>query len=132
MATVTSISAEGRVISMSDLLKRIANYFANEYDGDDKTAPKMELSVDELRYIASMHVDRCRAEAELRELKNKRHSRTNADRIRSFSDEELADYIFGVSVHAKPCVLCSDDCDFCELTDEECKNRTLKWLQSEV
>ena len=58
--------------------------------------------------------------------------KTNADRIRSFSDEELADYIFGVSVHEKPCVLCSDDCDFCELTDEECKNRTLKWLQSEA
>lgn len=54
---------------MSNLLKRIANYFTNEYDGDDKTAPKMELSVDELRYIASMNVDRCRAEAELRELK---------------------------------------------------------------
>ena len=88
--TSTSISAEGRVRSMSDLLKRIANYFANEYDGDDKTAPKMELSVDELRYIASMNVDRCRAEAELRELKNKRYSRTNADRIRSMSDEELA------------------------------------------
>ena len=61
---------------------------------------------------------------------SKKH--TNADRIRSFSDEELADYIFGVSVHEKPCVLCSDDCDFCELTDEECKNRTLEWLQSEV
>ena len=117
---------------MSDLLKRIANYFANEYDGDDKTAPKMELSVEELRYIASMHVDKCRVEAELRELKNKRYSRTNADHIRSMSDEELADYIFGVSVHEKPCVLCSDDCDFCELTDEECKNRTLKWLQSEA
>lgn len=58
--------------------------------------------------------------------------KTNADRIRSFSDDELADYIFGVSVHEKPCVLCSDDCDFCELTDEECKNRTLNWLQSEV
>ena len=82
---------------MSDLLKRIANYFANEYDGDDKTAPKMELSVDELRYIASMNVDRCRAEAELRELKNKRYSRTNADRIRSFSDEELAEFIEQVS-----------------------------------
>ena len=59
-------------------------------------------------------------------------NQTNADRIRHMSDEELADYIFGVSVHEKPCVLCSDDCDFCELTDEECKNRTLKWLQSEV
>ena len=58
--------------------------------------------------------------------------KTQADRIRSMSDEELADYIFGVSVHEKPCVLCSDDCDFCELTDEECKNKTLQWLQSEV
>ena len=82
---------------MSDLLKRIANYFANEYDGDDKTAPKMELSVDELRYIASMNVDRCRAEAELRELKNKRYSRTNADRIRSMSDEELAEWFSTVT-----------------------------------
>lgn len=54
---------------MSDLLKRIADYFTNEYQGDDKTAPKMELSVDDLRYIASMNVDRCRAETELREAK---------------------------------------------------------------
>ena len=82
---------------MSDLLKRIANYFANEYNGDDKTAPKMELSVDELRYVASMNVDRCRAEAELRELKNKRYSRTNSDRIRSFSDEELAEWFSTVT-----------------------------------
>ena len=57
---------------------------------------------------------------------------TNADRIRSMSDEELADYIFGVSVGNAPCVLCSEECDFCELTDEECKEKTLKWLQSEV
>ena len=98
MATITTaVSAEGRVRSMGDLLKRIANYFANEYDGDDKTAPKMELSVDELRYIASMNVDRCRAEAELRELKNKRYSRTNADRIRSMSDEELAEWFSTVT-----------------------------------
>ena len=63
---------------------------------------------------------------------NQRKKQTNADRISSMSDEELADYIFGVSVHEKPCVLCSDDCDFCELTDEECKNKTLKWLQKEA
>lgn len=120
MAAVTAISAEGRVRSMSDLLKRIANYFANEYDGDDKTAPKMELSVDELRYIASMNVDRCRAEAELRELKNKRYSRTNADRIRSMSDEKLADFIEMKQFFA----LANNG------TDGE--EYTLKWLQSEV
>ena len=109
---------------MSDLLKRIANYFANEYDGDDKTAPKMELSVDELRYIASMNVDRCRAEAELRALKNKRYPRTNADRIRSMSDEELAKFL---------CKVKSDyqwaDHEF--PSEEEC-GELEKWLQSEV
>lgn len=102
---------------MSDLLKRIANYFANEYDGDDKTAPKMEVSVDELRYIASMNVDRCRAEAELRELKNKRYSRTNADRIRSMSDEELAEFIMDVSMEL--------------MFDKKIMN-VKHWLQSEV
>lgn len=54
---------------MSDLFKRIADYFANDYQGDDKTAPTMEITVNDLRYIANMNVERCRAEAELRNLK---------------------------------------------------------------
>ena len=54
---------------MSDLLKRIADYFTNDYQGDDKTAPTMEITVDDLRYIANMNVEMCRAEAELRNLK---------------------------------------------------------------
>lgn len=53
---------------MSDLLKRIADYFTNDYQGDDKTAPTMEITVTDLRYIANMNVQRCRAEAELRNL----------------------------------------------------------------
>lgn len=53
---------------MSDLLKRIADYFTNCYQGDDKTAPTMEITVADLRYIANMNVERCRAEAELRNL----------------------------------------------------------------
>ena len=58
---------------MSDLLKRIADYFTNCYQGDDKTAPTIEITVTDLRYIANMNVERCRAEAELRNLKyNKR------------------------------------------------------------
>lgn len=54
---------------MSDLLKKIADYFANDYQGDDQTAPTMEITVNDLRYIAKMNVERCIAEAELRELK---------------------------------------------------------------
>lgn len=57
---------------------------------------------------------------------------TNADKIRAMTDEELADYIFGVSESLVPCVKCSEDCDFCELSEEECKARILEWLQSEV
>lgn len=52
------------------LLDRIAKYFT-EWDGEDKTAPKMELCIDDLRYVASMNVDRCRAEARNRELMKK-------------------------------------------------------------
>lgn len=115
---------------MSDLLKRIANYFANEYDGDDKTAPKMELSVDELRYIASMNVERCRVEAELRELKNKRYSRTNADRIRSFSDEELADFL-SENTNCDCCnIQCPDKLNCPSMSS--CYCRHLEWLQSET
>lgn len=114
---------------MSNLLKRIANYFTNEYDGDDKTAPKMELSVDELRYIASMNVDRCRAEAELRELKNKRYSRTNADRIRSFSDEELAEFIEQVSTDSMETISFGTK-EYEEIWEH--KETALQWLQSEV
>ena len=123
---------------MSDLLKRIANYFANEYNGDDITAPKMELSVDELRYIASMRVDKCRAEAELRELKNKRYPRTNADRIRSMSDEEFAE--FWLKSCDNPIMIYNEDiCYLCDIyegsvqcDDEYCKEAIVKWLQSEV
>lgn len=127
---------------MSDLLKRIADYFTNEYNGDDKTAPKMELSVDELRYITSMNVERCRVEAELRELKNKRYSRTNADRIRSFSDEELAEFLADSEIFS-PCKNC--DFHFVDAMNDDCKAPDgwictkgyaaaliQKWLQSEV
>ena len=54
---------------MSDLLKRIGDYFTNCYQGDDKTAPTMEINVTDLRYIANMNVERCIAEAELRNIK---------------------------------------------------------------
>ena len=58
--------------------------------------------------------------------------KTNADQIRSMSDEELAEYIFCVSIGNAPCVLCLEECDFCELPDEQCKEKTLQWLQSEA
>ena len=48
------------------LLDRIANYF-KEWDGIDETAPKMELNIHELKYIANMNVERCRLIRQLNE-----------------------------------------------------------------
>lgn len=56
---------------------------------------------------------------------------TNFERIKGMSVEELADYIHGVSEGTKPCVKCDMDCDFCELSDEECKEKIKEWLESE-
>lgn len=51
-----------------NLLNKIAAYF-KEWDGNEETAPKMELDISELRYIASLNVERCRLETESRILR---------------------------------------------------------------
>ena len=75
---------------MSELLQRIANYFVYQYKGNDKVAPKMDMSVDDLRNIVVLHVEKCKLEAELRNLQ---YVKTNADRIRNMSDEELGVFL---------------------------------------
>lgn len=64
-----------------NLLDRIANYF-KEWDGVDETAPKMELSINDLRYIASMHVERCRL------LKKANSAMDTLDKIKEIIREE--------------------------------------------
>ena len=49
---------------MSELLQRIANYFVYQYKGNDKVAPKLDMSVDDLRNIVVLHVEKCKLEAE--------------------------------------------------------------------
>lgn len=75
---------------MSDLLQRIADYFRNQYKGKDETAPKMELSVNDLRNIVALNIEKCRLETKLRNLQQ---IKTNADRIRNMTDEELYELI---------------------------------------
>lgn len=64
------------------LLNRIANYF-KEWDGIDETAPKMELSIHELRYIANMNVERCRLIRQVNEanLKTEKLLLDNRNRV---------------------------------------------------
>ncbi|MGO5053625.1 hypothetical protein ACTQ6A_14155 [Lachnospiraceae bacterium LCP25S3_G4] len=60
--------------------------------------------------------------------KSDKDSQTNADRIRSMSDEELAGFITEMDgCLAKTCVV---DCSH-EPNCYECKSITLKWLQLE-
>ena len=117
---------------MSDLLKRIADYFTNCYQGDDKTAPTMEITVTDLRYIANMNVERCRAEAELRNLQ---YVKTNADRIRNMSDDELAEWLTNmcdIERHEEPYKSIYNLDTEKEEEIHDSYGDLLKWLQSEA
>lgn len=57
---------------------------------------------------------------------------TNADRIRNMSGEELAKYIYDVSEHCADCVVCGDDCDSCDGTEDICVPKIVEWLKSEA
>lgn len=53
---------------MNDLLNRIASYFAHEYSGDDEKTKEFKVSVDDLRYIANLHREKCALERKLKKL----------------------------------------------------------------
>ncbi len=56
---------------------------------------------------------------------------TNADRIRSMSDEELADFIVGLNEHCLAGIgLC--DCSGKKECSDTCNGKVKEWLQAEV
>ena len=56
-------------------------------------------------------------------------STTNADRIRSMTDEELAEFFEKLEV---VCDMCAFKVGCCNIAPDNCKSGLLKWLQSEV
>lgn len=56
-------------------------------------------------------------------------STTNADRIRSMTDEELAEFFEKLEV---VCDMCAFKVGCCNIVSGNCKSGLLKWLQSEV
>lgn len=60
------------------------------------------------------------------EIKRKQ---TNADRIRSMNDEELAEFFEKLEV---VCDMCAFKVGCCNIVSGNCKSGLLKWLQSEV
>ena len=105
MATVTAISAEGRVRSM-------------EHDG--YKGCRYEHYSEE-----SAHCIGCKQNSV-----DKYTRMTNADRIRSMSDEELAYFIRELN----DCCLAGAGMVDCSINTDciNCKGIVLKWLQSEV
>lgn len=56
---------------------------------------------------------------------------TNADRIRSMSDEELVEFIVGLNDHCLAGIgLC--DCSEAKHCSDICENKTRKWLHTKV
>ncbi len=53
-----------------NLLQKIEDYF-KKWDGIEKTAPKMELCIQELRYITQMNQEKCEAERYVKSLKSR-------------------------------------------------------------
>lgn len=63
-------------------------------------------------------------------LRGKKKTQTNADRIRSMTDEELADMLDEVSVHGILALGSDFPCDVCR-ERTECKNCFEDWLKAE-
>lgn len=57
---------------------------------------------------------------------------TNADRIRSMSDEDLVEFIVGLNEHCLAGIGLCDCSGAKHCSDSLCKNKTRKWLHTEV
>lgn len=55
---------------MEKLLTRIADYFKT-WSGNDKTASKMEIDINEMREIAALNVQKCAADTKVKDLEKK-------------------------------------------------------------
>ena len=78
-----------------------------------------------LKYFAVMLA----AFTEVASIQNYETSRTNADRIRNMSDEELAEFL-AYNAYCEECYVEKDDS--CCYPDGTCKQKHLDWLQSEA
>lgn len=109
---------------MNELLQRIADYFIYQYKGNDEVAPKMDISVDDLRNIAALNIEKCKLETKLRNLQQ---VKTNADRIRNMSDEELLDFICSIETYEEGSVKTIENGVSMHTVTE-----VREWLQSEA
>ena len=59
--------------------------------------------------------------------------KTNADRIRNMTDDELAEFLVRVNgAYAKDCMVGIEVCKYDDCADMDCEDCFLEWLQAEV
>ena len=86
------------------------------------------------RYISDSSASKCPNHETVKEssaylcgvLDERNRKQTNADRIRSMSDEELAEFL----LHFQHCDICDEQLEMC--CTEQCTKNIVKWLQSEA
>lgn len=76
---------------MSNVMQRISNYFQHNYEGIDETAPKFEITVEELREIAAINTERCRLLAQ--ERVNYKPALQKIEKVKSVLQTENDDWI---------------------------------------
>ena len=72
-------------------MQRIAKYFQNDYEWIDETAPKFEVTVEELREIAAINTERCRLLAQ--ERVNYKPALQKIEKVKSVLQTENDDWI---------------------------------------
>ena len=74
---------------MKELLQRIAEYFMNDYTGDDKTSPRFELSPQDLREICNLYSTKCQLQDKLDKMSKRKSVYEIAEEITDlFIDEK--------------------------------------------
>lgn len=73
---------------MKELLQRIAEYFMNDYTGDDKTSPEFKLSPQDLREICNLYSTKCQLQDKLDKMSKRKSVYEMAEEITDLFIEE--------------------------------------------
>lgn len=114
----------------SSVLNKIADYFRN-WDGEYENAPRLEISVPEMREIANMNVTMCKYKAENNQLKEKEIPKKPINGTHGKYCSVCNNFYDGRSWKSKYCGLCGNRIDWTEETKEENNCDNCKYCDSE-
>ena len=83
---------------MKELLQRIAEYFMNDYTGDDNTSPEFKLSPQDLREICNLYSTKCQLQDKLDKMAKRKPVYEAAEEITDLLIDEK-DLIIAILQH---------------------------------